>query len=253
MTRVHYLASFRNRIEQSSKLKNSRIVLSIDPIQTSQPKRFALKSIKHLQHTICAVKLNFHLILPLSKSDLSEVNKLAHFYGLQSIADVKLNDISNTNQIAIQYLIEMGFDSVIVNPFMGRDVLRSAVHQTHESNCGVIALVYMSHHGAKDCYGANVVSPKTKRITKMYEYFHNMTIDEGVDGIVVGATNISILKEISKRKTAPIYSPGLGAQGGRINSVTKNGADYLIIGRSILSSIDPVREAKKFQLLMSNR
>ncbi|HEY3525108.1 MAG TPA: orotidine 5'-phosphate decarboxylase / HUMPS family protein, partial [Nitrososphaeraceae archaeon] len=76
---------------------------------------------------------------------------------------------------------------------------------------------------------------------------------EGVDGVVVGATNISILKEISNRKTAPIYSPGIGVQGGRINSVTKNGADYLIIGRSILSSIDPVREAKKFQLLMSNR
>jgi orotidine-5'-phosphate decarboxylase len=253
MTNVHYSASFRNRIEQSSKLKNSRIVLSIDPIRTSQPKRFALKSIRRLQHTICAVKLNFHLILPLSKSDLSEVNKLAHFYGLQSIADVKLNDISSTNQIAIQYLMEMGFDSVIVNPFMGKDVLRSAVQQTHGSNCGVIALVYMSHHGAKDCYGADVLSPKTKRITKMYKHFHNMSMGEGVDGVVVGATNVSILKEISDRKTAPIYSPGIGTQGGKIDSAMKNGADFLIIGRAILSSIDPAREAKKFQLLISDR
>src|ERR687895_2544065 len=197
MTRVHYLASFRNRIEQSSKLKNSRIVLSIDPIQSSQPKRFAMKSIKHLQHTICAVKLNFHLILPLSKSDLSEVNKLAHLYRLQSIADIKLNDISNTNQIAIQYLLEMGFDSVIVNPIMGREALRSAVKQTHESNCGVIALVYMSHRGAKDCYGADVISQRTKRIIRMYKHFLNMTNDAGVDGIVVGATHIAVLKEIS--------------------------------------------------------
>jgi orotidine-5'-phosphate decarboxylase len=251
MTKAPGSASFRTRMEQSSKFKNSRIVLSLDPTQTPEPKRFALNSVKRLQHHICAIKLNFHLILPLSKSDLSEVNKLAHLYRLQSIADIKLNDISNTNQIAIQYLLEMGFDSVIVNPFMGSEALRSAVEQTHVSNCGVIALVYMSHRGAKDCYGADVISQKTKRIIRMYKHFLNMTNDAGVDGIVVGATHIGVLKEISYNKSAPIYSPGIGTQGGRIDLAIKHGTDFLIIGRSILSSIDPVREAKKFQLLTS--
>src|SRR5919112_3496512 len=99
MTKAPGSASFRTRIEQSSKLKKSRIVLSLDPAQTPEPKRFALRSVKRLQHHICAIKLNFHLILPLSKSDLLEVNELAHFYKLQSIADIKLNDISHTNQI----------------------------------------------------------------------------------------------------------------------------------------------------------
>jgi orotidine-5'-phosphate decarboxylase len=248
-----YLSPFRNRIEQSSILKNSRIVLSIDPVQTQEPKEFAIKSIKRLGHYICAVKMNFHLILPLSKADLSEVNKVAHLYQLQSIADVKLNDISHTNQIAMQHLLEMGFDSVIVNPFMGKDALRSTVRQSHGSNCGVIALVYMSHRGAKDCYGAEIVRKKTKETMKMYEYFHNMAIDEGVDGIVVGATDIPILKEVSNNKGAPIYSPGIGVQGGRIDLTTKHEADYFIIGRSILSSNNPAKEAKKFQRLISSR
>ncbi|MDQ3840893.1 MAG: orotidine 5'-phosphate decarboxylase, partial [Thermoproteota archaeon] len=127
------MSSFQERIKQSSILKNSRIVLSIDPAQTLEPKEFAIKSIKHLEHYICAIKLNFHLILPLSKSDLTEVNKVAHLYELQSIADVKLNDISYTNQIAIKHLLEMGFDSVIVNPFMGKEALRSTVLQSHGS------------------------------------------------------------------------------------------------------------------------
>ncbi|HYZ65298.1 MAG TPA: hypothetical protein VE574_01090, partial [Nitrososphaeraceae archaeon] len=60
------------------------------------------------------------------------------------------------------------------------------------------------------------------------------------------------LKEISYNKSAPIYSPGIGTQGGRIDLAIKHGTDFLIIGRSILSSIDPIREAKKFQLLTSN-
>jgi orotidine-5'-phosphate decarboxylase len=85
----------------------------------------------------------------------------------------------------------------------------------------------------------------------MYKHFLNMTNDAGVDGIVVGATHIGVLKEISYKKSAPIYSPGIGTQGGRIGLAFKHGADFLIIGRSILSSINPVREAKKFQLLAS--
>ena len=71
----------------------------------------------------------------------------------------------------------MGFDSVIVNPFMGKDSLKSAVEQTHEKNCGVIALVYMSHPGARECYGADINICKKNRIISMYKMFHDMAID----------------------------------------------------------------------------
>jgi orotidine-5'-phosphate decarboxylase len=252
MIRVSGLPSFRKRIKKSSKLKNSRIILSLDLPHMPELKKFALMSIIRLQQHICAIKVNFHLILPFSKSDLTELNYLAHSYGLESIADIKLNDIASTNQIAIQHLLEMGFDSVIVNPFMGKDSLKSAIEQTHEKNCGVIALVYMSHPGARECYGADIVNGKKNRTISMYKLFYNMAIDTGVDGIVVGATHIDVIRDISKVKRIPIYSPGVGVQGGDICLTKKHGADFFIVGRSILTSGNPLRAVRKYQRLTSS-
>ena len=251
MTKLSALTSFQERITRSSELKKSRIVLSLDPTPRSELKKFVMDSITQLQRYICAIKLNFHLILPFSKSDLTEINHLAHNYRLESIADIKLNDIPNTNRITIHYLLEMGFDAVIVNPFMGKAALKSAVQQTHAKNCGVIALTYMSHPGAKDCYRADVLDSRTKRIISMYELFLSMAIDARVDGIIVGATQADILKEVSHTKI-PIFSPGIGIQGGRIDIAIKNGTDFFIVGRSIIASSNPIQEAKKFQRLTTS-
>ena len=65
----------------------------------------------------------------------------------------------------------------------------------------------------------------------------------GVDGIVVGATQDKILKEIAGR--LPVYSPGVGAQGGDAEQTIRNGADYLIIGRSIVEAKQPCKGRKR--------
>ncbi len=240
------VTAFQNRLKRSSRRKNSRIVLSLDPITKPDLKKFAINSIYQLQQHICAIKINLHLILPLSKSDLAEINRLAHSYSLQSIADIKLNDIPNTNYIAIKHLLEMGFDAVIMNPLIGKLALKSSVRQTHEKSCGVIALTYMSHPGAKECYGAEVLTLRTSKSISMARMFLATAVDAGVDGIVIGATQPSILGEISPIVRIPIFSPGIGAQGGMINGRL---SDYFIVGRSIIASADPIKEARKFQLL----
>src|SRR5918912_1285950 len=194
------LASFCQRIDTSSKIKNSKIVLAIDPLPRTDLLDFARMLINLLEEYICAIKLNFHLILPLSASQLSEINDLAHSYGLQSIADIKLNDIPNTNKIVIEYLLKMGFDAVIVTPFIGKEALLSTVNQAHQNNGGIIALVYMSHIGAKEGFGRRVVisnknKDKINNTTLMYKVFIEYAHACNVDGIVVGATQVDILKE----------------------------------------------------------
>src|SRR5690349_21626415 len=214
-------SSFRQRMENCSKNKKSKIVLALDPLQRDDLIEFVKMVIKLVEKHICAIKINFHLILPLSLSQMSEINDLAHFYGLQSIADIKLNDIPKTNEIAIEYLLKMGFDAIIVNPFIGKEALQSATSRAHQKNGGIIGLVYMSHPSAKEGFGRTVINhnennDKSNTITKMYRVFLECANACHVDGIVVGATRIDILKEIANEKEIPIYSPGFGAQGGDI-------------------------------------
>ena len=70
------------------------------------------------------------------------------------------------------------------------------------------------------------------------------------DGIIVGATYPNIIK-FCKEKTRnklDIYSPGVGVQGGNATKVKKLGADFLIVGRTILNSKNPKKTAKQLAL-----
>ena len=240
---MNKLPSFRESIDICSYNKRSKVILALDPLFRTDLIEFVKTVIVLLEKYICAIKINFHLILPLSISQMSEINELIHSYQLQSIADIKLNDIPRTNEVAIDYLLKMGFDAVIVNPFVGKGALQAAVDQAHKNSAGVIALIYMSHPGAKDGFNINIMN----RNTRMYKLFLEHAYECQVDGIVIGATQTNVLKEISDQKQVPIYSPGFGPQGGNILQAAKNGTDYFIVGSLIIKSTDPVNVVKHIQ------
>lgn len=231
---------FRERIATAAARKKSTIIVALDPPANRRGLvQFAAKTIRAVEKHACAIKMNFHLILPLSAAEISRTNRLAHSCGLLSIADIKLNDIENTNEVAVDHLVKMGFDAVIANPFIGREGLEALVEKAHELDAGVIALVYMSHPGAKEGFGLEVAG------RGLYRAFLERAQGAGADGIVVGATQPDILRQVAGR--LPVYSPGVGAQGGDAGQAIKNGADYLIIGRSIVEARQPARAAKEIQ------
>ena len=238
---------FSHRIAAASRIKRSRIILALDLTDGSDLNEFALKTISLLEKYICAAKLNFHLLLPLSSSEISEVNRHVHSYGLQSVADIKLNDVPSTNKVAISLLSSMGFDAITVNPFIGTAGLRAAVVQAHELKLGILALVYMSNIGAQQGFGINFLDSNSQ-VTLLYQKFLQDAITCRADGVIVGGNRLEILREIScKKDRIPIYSPGLGVQGGNIKQAATNGTDYFIIGRSIIESKDPLKTAKNIQ------
>lgn len=244
------MTNFRNRIRESSTGK-SKIILAndFDKISAAKLENKTIKNIKTLGDFLCAIKFNFHLVLPLGHKSLVKINHIAHKAGLQTIADIKLNDIGNTNQVALERLWQMDFDAVIVNPIMGQENLRDLVTVSHKNNRGIITLVHMSHPGAHLGYGLRVRQSE-KKLSQLYELFLNWSSSTNVDGIVVGATVPEIIKLCSKKaKRLDIYSPGIGTQGGDPITAMHAGANYLIVGRTILNAKDPVAEAKKLQKL----
>lgn len=244
---------YRERFEQVSENKKSSIILALDLEAGFHNIRYIERLIESLQPYLCAIKINFHLILPLGKKEIQSINKTIHSFGLLSIADIKLNDISNTNRVTLENLYSMGFDSVIVNPIIGQKQLKSLVDFAHKMRMGVISLVYMSHENVNEGYGLNIFQGKSSRrnIFPLFEMFLNYSRKSNVDGIVVGATHLKVLKYISSISNIPIYSPGVGTQGGNPNLAIANGSTYLIIGRSILSSKNQRKTLS--DLLNSNR
>jgi orotidine-5'-phosphate decarboxylase len=240
------MATFKTRISKISK-SNGKVILANDydsSVKNLESK--TIQNIKTLHPYLCAIKLNFHLLLPLGSKQISKINKTAHSFGLQTIADIKLNDIGNTNKVTTENLWDLGFDAVIANPIMGLDSLKNLVKLSHKKEKGVITLCHMSAPEARLSYDMEI---KLEKKQQLYRLFLDWAIKSKVDGIIVGATFPKIISYCKKQagKKLSIYSPGVGTQGGNAKEVISAGTNYLIVGRSILNAKNPVNIAKDFQ------
>jgi len=241
------MATFKTRLSQVSKT-NGKVILANDYDSSEKNlQNKTIQNIKKLNPYLCGIKLNFHLLLPLSAREIIKINKTAHDYGLQTIADIKLNDIGNTNRVTTEHLWNLGFDAVIANPIMGLDSLKNLVKSSHKEKKGVITLCHMSAPEAKLSYDMEIKMGKKQQL---YQLFLNWALIAKVDGVVVGATFPKIIQYCSKQagKNLSIFSPGVGTQGGNASEVISSGTNYLIVGRTILNAKNPTSIAKELHL-----
>lgn len=247
---------FKEQIRQIAEKNNSRIVLALDfpyqePINRQELTAKAEAIVEQVYPYICAVKINNHLVLPLGLFDgVKQLLDKIHSKGLLAIMDAKVNDIGNTNQVIADYFYAAGFDAIIANPFIGwEDGLKPIFEASRKQNKGVILLTYMSHKGASEGYGQTVFDPTTGNATAQYLEFAKKDVAYEADGAVVGATVPEKIKEIHKilGEQVPIYSPGVGAQGGSAETAIKAGTSYLIVGREIISSENPAEAARRLR------
>jgi orotidine-5'-phosphate decarboxylase len=240
-------------MEEAARRANSRIVLALD-LPPDDSERLLTKATGILEKThshLCAVKMNHHLTLPLGLfDDIQELLAQAKSYDLPTIMDCKINDIGNTNRIISDYYFKAGFDAVIANPFVGwEEGIKPVLDTARQMNRGVILLVYMSHKGAPEGYGQKVLTEETNQPTCQYQIFAEKALRWNTDGVVVGATYPEKIREVYAilGKTVPIYSPGIGAQGGKAEEAMKSGATYLIVGREITLAENPAKSAERLK------
>ena len=246
--------SFKRRIEETSRTRKTDIVLALDfPFQNAENRTALLKKaqtvLEAVQPYVCAVKINHHLTLPLGIFDgVQTLIETIHRKGLLAIMDCKANDIGNTNQIIAEYYFDAGFDALIVNPFVGwEDGLQPIFEVARQQARGVVLLTYMSHKGAAEGYGQAIINPETGVPTPQYVSFARKALIWNAGGAVVGATFPDKIHEIHKvlGESVPIYSPGVGTQGGAADAARKAGARFLIVGREITQAQNPAEAARK--------
>ncbi len=240
-------------MEDSAEKVESNIILALD-LTNANRRRLLSSSQRTLESVypyLCAVKLNRQAVLPLGLFDgVQKIVARARDLGLQTIMDAKINDIGNTNRHIAEYYFKAGFDAVIASPFVGWDEgLQPVFEVARKMKRGVIVLVYMSHKGAKEGYGQTVCNPLTGELEPQYKIFASNALRWKADGAVVGATYPDKIREVNAilNGKVPIYSPGVGAQGGDVEAAVKAGARYLIVGRAIFEAKDPAKAAARIR------
>ena len=198
----------------------------------------AAKVLDATKEDVAAVKINHHLLLPYGLQGVRPLIETCRDERLPLIADLKVNDIESTNINIVDSLLHFGFDAVIANPFVGREEgLGKVIEKMHSRAGGVIFLVYMSHEGAPEGYGLRMQGGEP-----LYKVFAARARDWGADGVVVSAKSLEIMGETRATvgEKCLIFSPGIGPQGGEVFS----GPDFMIVGRSITESDDPLKAVR---------
>jgi orotidine-5'-phosphate decarboxylase len=154
-----------------------------------------------------------------------------------------MNDIESTNLNVVDSLLSFGVDAVIANPFVGREEgLGKALERIHSKNGGMIFLVYMSHKGADEGYSLRLEGGEP-----IYRVFAARARDWGADGVIVSAKDMDKIAQTRSiiGKERLIFAPGVGAQGGKASASLAAGADFVLVGRSVTESADPLRALRR--------
>ena len=138
-----------------------------------------------------------------------------------TIADAKRGDIGNTSRLYAKAFFEtLNFDSVTVAPYMGIDSVSPFLEFENKT---VILLALTSNKGSNDFQFAkqdDSKMPLYEKVMRTAQTWGNL------DNLmfVVGATHPEKFEEI--RQIAPdnfLLVPGIGAQGGDLEGVSKYG------------------------------
>ncbi len=254
---------YKRKLAASSFVRKSKLIIGLDltadmvgkneadmKAEKERLEKEALRIISLTAEHAVAFKINRHLILPVGLFDgIPRIINAIHDAGITAIADIKLNDIGNTNKTIAKYYFDAGFDALIVNPLVGMEGgLDSVFEMALNRKRGIITLCYMSHPGAREGYGLYVSPDAKKKPEPFYHYFARIARKWDTDGVIVGATYPEIITEVREvlGTDIPIMSPGVGAQGGDARAAIDAGADFVIVVRSIIEATDPAAEAAKF-------
>lgn len=150
------------------------------------------------------------------------------------ILDAKRADIGNTTMMyALEAFDRYKADAVTVNPYMGMDALKPFLDYEDK---GVVVLCRTSNKGAKEIQemrladGRELYKYVASLIAGTWNYNKNTML-------VAGATFPEELGEIRQIVgDTPLLVPGIGAQGGDLEGVLKNGLTANKTGLVINSS-----------------
>ena len=239
--------NFTDKLAARWRDTNSLLCVGLDPDPTRFPAHlreaddaifeFCKAIVDATADLVCAFKPQIAYFAAHNGGESALQRLVAHINAVHPdvpvVLDAKRGDIGST---AEQYVAEafdrFGADAVTLNPYMGRDSAEPFLRRTDR---GCIFLCHTSNPGARDFQELDGGGrPLYQHIASTIARDWN---GAGNCALVVGATYPAELRVIRDLVgDMPLLIPGVGAQGGDVEAVVRNGATADGTGLMINSS-----------------
>lgn len=221
---------------------NDKLIVALDVPTIKQ----AEKIISQLDGIVSFFKIGMWLFFADGAERL--INKLVAD-GKQVFLDAKMYDIGQTVEEGVRHAVDRGVSIVTVHG--DSDILEAAVEGRGFSDLkvfGISVLTSMNDESLQEMgYALSTEELIYKRV--------KMAAKIGCNGMIASAAdNPDLLKQLSNNEEFLIGTPGIRCSDDPVNDhartatpidAIKNGSDYLIVGRPIISYADTGFRARK--------
>lgn len=167
--------------------------------------------------------------------------------GRRVFLDVKLHDIDQTVESAVRNIAALGVDFVTVHG-QGR-IIEAAVRGRGDSGLKVFAVTVLTSLGTEDLAADGM----TQTLPQLVVGRARRAMEAGCDGVIASGMEATAIHEMAGSRLL-IVTPGIRSEGvphhdqKRVTTPRQaiaRGADYLVVGRQILTAEDPAAMAEQ--------
>ena len=223
---------------------DNKIVVALDFDKQSE----ALDLVSRLDPNLCRLKVGKEMFTHFGPGFVTEL----HNRGFQVFLDLKFHDIPNTVAKAVKAAAELGVWMVNVHASGGTKMMKAAkeiLEPYGEKAPLLIAVTVLTSMGQEDLKDLGIDNTPEQQV----EFLAELAFDAGLDGVVCSAQEAKMLKQ-KFGSNFKLVTPGIRTEEASTDdqkrimtpkSAVAAGADYLVIGRAITKSKDPIETMKR--------
>jgi orotidine-5'-phosphate decarboxylase len=216
-----------------------RIVVAMDFNSAEQ----CLLMAKRLSPEYCRLKVGKELFTACGPKIVEQLMGL----GFEIFLDLKFHDIPNTTSKAVKAAAELGVWMVNVHASGGERMMvaaRNILEQTSGKRPLLIAVTVLTSMEAADLSAIGIEQSPEEQVMRLARLTHNC----GLDGIVCSAQEATLMRS-TFGKGFCLVTPGIRLESSIADDQRRTltpaaaiaaGSSYLVIGRPITQSSDPV-------------
>ena len=218
-------------------MNNSKVIVALDFASDSA----AMQMVDKLNPELCRLKVGKELFTRCGPALVKHMVAS----GFDVFLDLKFHDIPNTVAKACESAAELGVWMVNVHSMGGSAMMEAARSVlSHDDAPLLIAVTLLTSSGEKEL-GALGIEQSPADFVKRLAI---MTLQAGLDGVVCSAQEAAMLKKQCGDDFL-LVTPGIRPENSNADDQNRimtprqavdNGSDYLVIGRPVTQSDDPV-------------
>ncbi len=221
-------------------MNSHNTMVALDNFTTKED---CLTFLKNLPEGLPIVKIGLEMFYRFGRDFVIEVNQ---DFGKKIFLDLKLHDIPNTAAKSMKALSDLPIDFLTVHLSGGEEMLKACqqVRSDYMDSVSVLGVSYLTsldHNDFKSLYGIT-----SEHIPSYFTNLFQLALKTKTQGVVCSAAELNLLKDY---KQLIKVCPGIRFQdeidSGKVGDQKRvltpkqafnNGANYLVMGRSLTTS-----------------